>query len=152
MSDEAEKAREKAAARATRKEVFLCALFDGATTLEAARIAGIGRRTAYNWRAEDAHFDALWRAQEEAGDDPVEVEAIRRALMGVKKPVYRGGTLVGEVTEKSDSLLMFLLKSRQPAKYGGKAEEGAVEDVKLKRARVALLSKLCSLPRSRHSG
>jgi hypothetical protein len=152
MSDEADKARGKAAGRAARKETFLHALFDGATVAEAATIAGIGRRTAYLWRASDVHFAALWRAQEEVGDDPVEVEAVRRALMGTKKPVYRGGTLVGEVTEKSDSLLMFLLKSRQPSKYGGKAEEGAVEDDKLKGARDALFSKLCALTRPPHSG
>lgn len=143
----------KATERAVRKEAFLHALYDGASVAEAAAIAGIGRRTVYDWRAKDVHFAALWRAQEEAGDDPVEVEAVRRALMGTKKPVYRGGTLVGEVTEKSDSLLMFLLKSRQPAKYGGgKAEEGDVEDDKLKGARDALFSKFCALTRPPHSG
>ncbi len=142
--------------RAARKEAFLSALFDGASVGEAATIAGIGRSTAYAWRASDVHFASLWRAQEEAGDDPVEVEAIRRALMGVRKPVYRGGTLVGEVTEKSDSLLMFLLTSRQPVKYGtasgGKTDEDTVEDDKLKGARDALFSKLCALARPHSEG
>ncbi|WP_262689807.1 hypothetical protein [Kordiimonas aestuarii] len=150
MTDEATISPE--AARAARKDTFLCALFSGVSVQEAARLASVARRTVYDWRKADAHFATLWSAAENQPDDPVEAEAIRRALMGVKKPVYRGGTLVGEVTEKSDSLLMFLLKSRQPAKYGGKAEGGAVEDDKLKGARDALFSKLCALTRPPHSG
>ena len=146
----------KAGERAACKEAFLCALFGGATVAEAATLCDVSRSTVYRWRMSDRHFASLWRAQEDAGDDPVEVEAIRRALMGTKKPVYRGGTLVGEVTEKSDSLLMFLLKSRQPEKYGtardAKPDSAGTEDDKLKGARHALFSKLCALARPPQAG
>ena len=126
--------------------------------LEAARAAGVPRRTAYHWRKVDAHFAVLWHAVENPPEDAVEAEAIRRALMGVKKPVYRGGTQVGEVWEKSDTLLMFLLKSRLPQKYGGRdakpdqTDQTDTQDDKLKGARDALFSKLCALTGAGQAG
>jgi hypothetical protein len=60
----------------------------------------------------------------------------RRAVEGVKRPVYRRGVLVGEITEYSDKLLMFLLKRRRPQVYershdgGGKVDRMSVEEAR----------------------
>src|SRR5207244_2289826 len=69
------------------------------------------------WRAADAEFAEAWDDAEAAGTDRLEDEAYRRGHDGVAKPVFRKGGACGEVQQYSDSLLMFLLKSRRPGKY-----------------------------------
>jgi hypothetical protein len=44
----------------------------------------------------------------------LEEEAVRRAYHGTERPIFQKGVQVGSVKEFSDSLLMFLLKSRDP--------------------------------------
>ncbi|SNR87691.1 hypothetical protein SAMN04488503_1666 [Humidesulfovibrio mexicanus] len=51
----------------------------------------------------------------------LEAEAVRRALSGVCIPVFHQGRECGSTVKHSDQLLMFLLKSLQPERYGGKA-------------------------------
>ena len=55
-------------------------------------------------------------AREEACD-ALEAEARRRAVEGVRKPVYYRGEIVGTVKEYSDTLLIFLMKGAMPEKY-----------------------------------
>ena len=43
-----------------------------------------------------------------------EDEAYRRAVEGVRRPVFHGGVKVGEITEYSDRLLIQLLRRRRP--------------------------------------
>lgn len=81
-------AREKARA--------LAALAEGATIAEAAKAAGIHRQTLLRWRQSDEAFAVQVADAIEAGTDVLEDEARRRAL------------------DKSDILLMFLLKKRRP--------------------------------------
>ena len=66
---------------------------------EAARAAGIGRRTAYSRRERDENFQTAWDETIEVAVERLEQEAVRRALDG------------------SDQLLMFLLRARRPEKY-----------------------------------
>ncbi len=47
----------------------------------------------------------------------LEAEARRRAVEGVRKPVYCRGEIVGTVKEYSDTLLIFLMKGARPEKY-----------------------------------
>jgi hypothetical protein len=96
---------------------MLKALALGMSPTRAAKAAGVGRSTAYLWRQEDPEFAAKWDEAVAQGIDRLEDEALRRAVEGVKRPVYRGGVLVGEITEYSDKLLMFLLKRRRPEVY-----------------------------------
>ena len=100
------------------KQLFLNALTAGNSVRTAADAAGVTFDEPYKWRATDPAFAARWQHAEEAGTDLIEEEAYRRAVTGVEKPVYRGGEVVGHVADYSDSMLMFLLKSRRPERYG----------------------------------
>lgn len=102
------------------QSVFLEALARGEKAADAAKEAGVGRRTCYRWRTEDPEFAAAWQKAIKSPKCELELEALRRAVRGVEKPVYRGGEVVGHVTDYSDSMLMFLLKAHYPEKYDPK--------------------------------
>lgn len=91
-------ARQKKTER-TQRDRFLDALARTASVTAASQAAGIGRRTAYNWRNADEEFASAWDDALESGTDALEDEAIRRALDG------------------SDTLLIFMLKARRPEKF-----------------------------------
>jgi transposase-like protein len=99
------------------KEKFLDALSECGNISRAAKLAGIPRRTLYNWRDEDEEFQRLWDKAAAYGTDALEDEAIRRAYEGVEKPVYYQGAVCGSVQEYSDSLLALLLKARKPDRF-----------------------------------
>jgi hypothetical protein len=125
-----------AAPKHERQGVFLAALGRGLSVKDAAADAGLHPRTCYKWKRADRDFARAWA---EAGADRIkalETEAMRRALSGTQKPVYRGGELVGHVTEYSDAMLMFLLK-RHSERAGAQA---SIED-QVKGARETLLGK-----------
>lgn len=48
----------------------------------------------------------------------LETEAVRRALAGVSVPVFHQGKECGSTVKHSDQLLMFLLKTLKPDRYG----------------------------------
>jgi len=100
--------------------VFLEALAKSGSVCAAASNAGVNRRTFYRWREEEPVFAEGWKKAQAMPKDDLEHEAIRRAVNGVEKPVYRGGEIVGHVTDYSDSMLMFLLKAHYPEKYDPK--------------------------------
>lgn len=114
----------KGSTRSTRKKeevwkpVFLAELLNAPNVAEACRIAGIDRTTAYNHKHADQDFSAAWDSAIELSMDKAEAELYRRAVEGVEKPVYQGGELVGHLQEYSDTLLIFMLKSRRRATYG----------------------------------
>lgn len=96
---------------------FLNALMDGASVSDAARKAGVGRQTVYDWRKADPDFALAWNQAVDIGTDALEDEAQRRGKDGVEEPVYQGGKQVGVVRKYSDTLLIFLLKARRPNIY-----------------------------------
>lgn len=114
----------KGSTRSTRKKeevwkpVFLAELLNAPNVAEACRIAGIDRTTAYNHKHADQDFSAAWDSAIELSMDKAEAELYRRAVEGVEKPVYQGGELVGHLQEYSDTLLIFMLKSRRRPIYG----------------------------------
>lgn len=108
-----------------RRTLFLDTLSDGGHISNAAKAAGLPRRTVYNWRKTDDTFRDAWDEALDLGTDALEDEAIRRALYGVEKPVYQGGKKVGMVQEYSDGLMQFLLKGRRPEKYKDRVEQTA---------------------------
>lgn len=71
----------------------------------------------YNRRKEDPDFAAEWDLALETAASNLEEEAQRRAVEGVKKPVYYRGEVVGHTLEYSDGLLMFLLRGLRPNVY-----------------------------------
>jgi len=97
-----------------RVERFLAVLSQGGSVTAAAEQAGIGRRTVYDWKAADADFAEAFEDAWQRGIAALEDEAVRRAYRGTERPVFQKGVQVGTVKEFSDSLLMFLLKSRDP--------------------------------------
>jgi predicted DNA-binding transcriptional regulator AlpA len=99
------------------KKAFLADFARTGNVSESCENVGIGRSTVYVWQEHDDEFAAGWREAEIKATEYLETEARRRATEGTKKPVYQGGQLVGFVTEKSDTLLIFLLKARAPEKY-----------------------------------
>ena len=105
--------------RNKRKKInFIKALENGETVSEAAAALKITRADLYQWRRVDTTFDAAWTQAWELGAYVLEEEAVRRAVEGTEKPVFRGGEVVGHMREYSDSMLMFLLKARKPELFG----------------------------------
>lgn len=81
-----------------KKDLFLQELAGGWSVSKAAKAAGIGRASAYRYRADDPEFAAAWDAALEQGVDFLEDMAAQRA-------------------EVSDTLLIFKLKGARPDKY-----------------------------------
>lgn len=117
-----ERRKKRAPETAAQRAVFLDVLSETAIVVYACKQAGLSRRTAYNWRDADPEFAKEWEYAAELGTDALEDEAIRRATVGVLKPVYQGGKKVGSVRELSDNLLMFILKARNPEKFKDRAQ------------------------------
>lgn len=98
-------------------ETFLTAIAEGAHVRFAAARAKVHFTLPYKRRRTDDAFRAAWDEAMELGTEALEHEAVRRAYHGVEEPVFYQGVECGAVTEYSDTLLMFLLKARNPAKY-----------------------------------
>lgn len=99
------------------KRAFIAAYAECGTITKAAEVAGIARQTHYDWlKADSEYVKACDAAYEQAGER-LEQEARRRAVEGVKKPVFYQGKECGVVNEYSDTLLIFLLKGAKPEKY-----------------------------------
>jgi len=104
-----------------RKLLFLTALRQGASVLDACALVGISNRTAYNHRRRDHAFAEAWRLARGARKLPLELVAWQRAVEGVEEQVYRYGKPTHVRTHYSDSLLRLLLAGEQPGKYGRRA-------------------------------
>lgn len=87
-----------------KEQAFLDALATGLSIAGAARAAGLGRQTVYDWRNADSDFAARWDSAIEEGTDHLEDVAIRRA------------------EESSDTLLIFMLKGRRGEKYADRVK------------------------------
>jgi hypothetical protein len=104
--------------RQQKKELALAAYAETGIVGTACAVAGIGRATFYEWLDSDIAFatSALSAAEEAA--DMLEAEATRRAVVGVESTLYdRKGEPIGTETKYSDTLLIFLLKARRPARF-----------------------------------
>lgn len=78
---------------------------------------GLNRRTLHHWRTNDLEFEKEYQIAAKQTLTLLEDEAYRRAVTGIQKPIFQGGHKVGFVTEYSDTLLLALLKARDPQKY-----------------------------------
>lgn len=103
-------------------EVFLAELRQHATVKRAAKAAKIHHATVYKHLARDETFRKRVDEALEAGAIALEQEAIRRAVEGVKEPVFYKGQKVAAVTRYSDTLLIFLLKGLKPERYKDRHE------------------------------
>lgn len=89
----------------------------GGNVTLSCEMAGISKRAAYDWREVDPNFATAWNEAVEAGTEELELEARRRALIGVEEPVFYQGEICGTVRKYSDTLMIFMLKGRRPDKY-----------------------------------
>lgn len=91
-----------------------------------ARAAGIPLDAARRLRAQvqSAQASTGGTGEPDRADDlalavaALESEAVRRALEGVEVPVFHQGRECGSTVKHSDTLLMFLLKTLRPERYG----------------------------------
>ncbi|MEF2146203.1 MAG: hypothetical protein V3573_12225, partial [Desulfovibrionaceae bacterium] len=106
-----------------RRERFLTLLAERGNVSYAARQAGLSRSRAYELRRDDMDFACAWDEALLESGDLLESEAVRRAVEGVEEPYYYQGEQRGTSRKYSDQLLMFLLKARNPERYGSAAGE-----------------------------
>jgi hypothetical protein len=112
------RARSRAIVSNKKKKIFLKCLAETAKVGYSAQMAGFANatylRTLYN---KDPEFRKEWDAALESGMDAISDEAVRRAVDGVREPVFYQGEVVGYKINYSDGLLMFLLKGGRPHIY-----------------------------------
>lgn len=101
-------------ARGRAKRVFLKHLAASCNVSESARVAGVARSTAHDWKAADSEFSDGWDDAIEVARDALEAEARRRAMEGWQEPIYQGGKKVGTIRRYSDRMLEVLLKGHKP--------------------------------------
>jgi hypothetical protein len=132
--------------RHPKKRAFLAAMANTASVLRAAQIAGMDRDNHYIWKKKDQDYAAAFEIAQMRGLDVLEAEAVRRAHEGVTKPIFHGGKraidvvqnpdgsikrdeagkpigIPAAVREYSDTLLIFLLKNRNPAVFGDRLKQ-----------------------------
>ena len=99
---------------------FIEALAESGCVDEACKRVGMGRASAYALRARgDAiAFRLAWDAALDHAIRALTDAAFSRALHGVARPVYFQGEQVGERRYYDERLTMFLLRYRDPARYG----------------------------------
>jgi hypothetical protein len=108
---------EKPVATAASKSDFVSYLREEFTIAGACRRLGITRKSYLMWREKDPEFARdITLAQEDIIDD-LEAEAKRRAYDGVSRDIYFQDRVIGQRSEYSNVLLMFLLKGLRPEKY-----------------------------------
>lgn len=98
------------------REHYLEAVRGGSTLKDAAAAIGRPTSTMKNLAARDEKFGELVReAYHEEGKDVLLEVARSRAVDGWDEPVFQGGKLVGTVRKFDNTLLMFLIKQRDPS-------------------------------------
>lgn len=100
-----------------KKIAFLRAYAQCGSIRKSAKAVDIDRRTYYKWRDEDPEWAEALKVADDEYNEIMEEEADRRAIEGVKKPIYYKGERIDLVQEYSDTLLMFRMKGRMPEKY-----------------------------------
>lgn len=97
---------------------FIEFLGEGGHVSGACRAARVGRSTAYRHRQADEAFAVAWADAEQESTERLEEEAYRRAHDGLTRNKYdKDGNLLCEELVYSDTLMIFLLKARDPEKY-----------------------------------
>lgn len=100
---------------------FLQNLRQFPSVTEACRAAKVSRQRAYIARRNYPQFASDWDDALQEGLEALEGEAIRRAMVGEERirPHFHNGRLIYEevIKDKSDTLLIFLLKAHNPSKY-----------------------------------
>ena len=91
------------------------------TAKSAAKRAKVGRTSHIRWLATDSKYAERFNQLRADRVEEFEAEAARRAVTGVTRPMTVAGESV-EITDYSDTLLMFILKAEAPEKYRERQE------------------------------
>lgn len=103
------------------REIFLDALRDIPNVTAACRKIGIVRQAVYDVYTAEPDFAKRWDEAIKEGVETMEIEAHRRAVLGIDKPITFQGVITNTVKEYSDTLMIFLLKAHDP-KYKDRQE------------------------------
>jgi hypothetical protein len=110
---------------------FLEAFANNANMRAACKAAGVDRNTVYAWQEHDEAFSFRFKQAEADANDVIRAAIYQRGLQGIDKPLHWQGRMVMEdvpdprhpgkmirrrvtVKDYSDTLLIFLAKSRMP--------------------------------------
>ncbi|TRD12455.1 hypothetical protein FGU71_11665 [Erythrobacter insulae] len=117
---------------AERQRAFIEALAETGSVRAACRRLGVGEHHIYTLRRhpEAESFRKAWEAALDIGIARIEDVAMDRALNGVEEPVYHRGEIVGTRRVYNDRLLMFLLKSRAPDRFGETRPSGKPDAIR----------------------
>jgi hypothetical protein len=103
-----------------RQTGFIEALAQSGCVDEACKRVGMSRSSAYALRSRKSaeSFRAAWDAALDHAIQRLSDAAFSRAINGVSRPVYFQGEQVGEKVYFDERLTMFLLRYRDPMRYG----------------------------------
>jgi hypothetical protein len=99
---------------------FIRALAASGCVDAACAAVGMSRNSAYELRQRpDAQaFRLAWRAAKDVQVERLDDAAMSRAINGVPVPIFHNGEQVGERRHYDERLTMFLLRYRDPVRYG----------------------------------
>jgi hypothetical protein len=100
--------------RAEAQETFLAAYAVHGNVTAGCDKAEVDRSFVYYWIEHDETFSLRYEQAKARYCDRLRQEIDRRAVHGVKKPVYYQGEKVGDIQEYSDTLLIFQAKAKMP--------------------------------------
>jgi len=105
-------------------EFFRILAASGSASLAADR-TGLSRSTLYAHRAANPAFARRWAEAFVLGKEKLRDEAFRRAVVGMKKPVFHAGQQVGKVKYYDNRLLWLMLRAQEPETYGDRRPQPA---------------------------
>lgn len=113
-----------------RQEDFIRALAETACVESACRQVGLSCTSAYKLRANpDAQsFRIAWESALDLGVSRLSDAALSRAIYGVPIPHFHNGEQVGEHRRYDERLAMFLLRTRDPTRFGRHIEKTVYPD------------------------
>ena len=103
-----------------RQVAFIEALAETACVVQAAAAVGMSATAAYHLRRrpEAQAFRLAWDAALDYGVRRLEDSALSRAIHGVARPVFFQGQQIGESRYSDERLTQFILRRRDPVRFG----------------------------------
>jgi len=143
------------------QDVFLRTFADNANLRAACKAAGVDLSTVYRWQEHDETFSFRFKQAEADANDVIRAAIYQRGLQDVDKPLHFNGRMVTEevpdpqhpgqmmqrrvtVKEYSDTLLIFLAKSRMP-EFRERQQVDISGQLDISDARNELLAKLTNM-------
>ena len=104
----------------TRQHAFIAALAESGCVTEACAAVRISPKSAYALRArpDASTFRQAWDVALDYAIRKLGDVALSRALHGVANPIFYQGEQIGERRHFDEKLTMFLLRYRNPVRYG----------------------------------